>query len=499
MHAASHPGTTARVTRLRLPFAVPALAALLVLALALRLIAAWHPSIAHPDEVFQYLEQAHRLVFGNGFVPWEYRDGMRGWAVPVLLAAPMWLGGLVADTQLYLLLPRLLVAVSTLGIVWAAWSLGRRESPLHGLLAAIVTAIWYEQVFYAAHTLTETMATAAALPAFALLLRGKHLPLAGALLAFAAVARFHYGPVLALVVLWRTGRDVGAWRLLLLGAAPVLAFSAAADWAMGMTPFSWIEANVRRNVVDGAADTFGVSGPNFYLQALGEWWVWAFIPITFLAILGGRRQPVLLAAAIATILLHTAIGHKEARFILLASTILVILAAFGTANVVALFEPAQRRRAAIVAAGLWVTASLVIGLTGERRFRWSEQSGTMAAAWAAGQDPRLCGLATIDQQYWQFGGYAALHKDVPVYPLSPADGFDKPRTVADVRAVAPSFNAILVTPQRRHVVPPEYRLVTCKVPRAPNATMAERWPRGMCLYRRAGGCDPGPALGWWLH
>lgn len=494
MREARHPGTNARVTRLRTP-----LAAILLLALALRLVAAWHPSIAHPDEVFQYLEQSHRLVFGNGFVPWEYRDGMRGWAVPVLLAAPMWLGGLVADTQLYLLLPRLLVAASTLGIVWAAWSLGRRESALHGLLAALVAAVWYEQVFYAAHTLTETMATAAALSAFALLLRSKHLPLAGALLAFAAVARFHYGPVLAFVVLWRTGRDLGAWRLLLLGAAPVLAFSAAADWSMGMTPFSWIEANVRRNVVDGAADTFGVSGPTFYLQALGEWWVWAFIPITFLAILGGRRQPVLLAAAILTILLHTAIGHKEARFILLASTVLVILAAFGTANVVQLFEPAQRRRAAIAAAGLWIAASLVIAFTGERRFRWSEQSGTMAAAWAAGQDPKLCGLATIDQQYWQFGGYAALHRNVPVYPLSPADGFDKPRTVADVQAVAPSFNAILVTPARRHVIPPQYTLVTCKIPRAPNATLGERWPRGMCLYRRPGACDPGPARGWWLH
>jgi phosphatidylinositol glycan class B len=482
------------VTRLRTP-----LAALLALALVLRLIAAWHPSMAHPDEVFQYLEQSHRLVFGNGFVPWEYRDGMRGWAVPVLLAAPMWLGGLVADTQLYLLLPRLLVAVSTLGIVWAAWSLGRRESPLHGLFAALVAAIWYEQVFYAAHTLTETMATAAALPAFALLLRAKHLPLAGALLAFAAVARFHYGPVLAFVVLWRTGRDVGAWRLLLLGAAPVLAVSAAADWAMHMPPFSWIEANVRRNVVDGAADTFGVSGPNFYLKALGAWWVWAFVPITFLAILGSRRQPVLLAAAIATILLHTAIGHKEARFILLASTLLVILAAFGTANVVQLFEPSQRRRAAIAAAGLWIAASLLIGLTGERRFRWSEQAGTMAAAWAAGQDPKLCGLATIDQQYWQFGGYAALHRNVPVYPLTPAEDFAKPRTVAEVRALAPSFNAVLVTPARHHVVPPEYRLVTCKIPRAPNATLGERWTRGMCLYRRAGGCDPGPARSWWLH
>ncbi len=487
-------GTSTRVTRLRHP-----LAALMLLAIALRLIAAWRPSIAHPDEVFQYLEQAHRLVFGNGFVPWEYRDGMRGWLVPMLLAGPMWLGGLWTQTQAYLLLPRLLVAVSTLSIVWSAWSLGRRESPLHGWLAALVAAVWYEQVFYAAHTLTETMATAAALPAFALLARMKHLPLAGALLAFAAVARFHYGPVLLLVVLWRTGRDLGAWRALLLGAAPVLALSALADWSMGMTPFSWIEANLRRNIVDGAADTFGVSGPTFYLKALGEWWVWAFIPITFLAIMGSRRQPFLLAAALLTIGLHSMIGHKEARFILLASTLLIILAAFGTAGLVQGLDAARRKRGVIVVVVAWLLASLVIGATGERRFRWTEQAPAMDGAALAGRDPELCGLATIDQQYWQFGGYAALHRNVHVYPLSPADGFDKPRTRAEVEAVSPSFNMILATPRRPQIIPAEYRLVACLVPNAPNTSAAERHPYGMCLYKRPGGCNPLPASPWWLH
>src|SRR5689334_338901 len=56
-------------------------------ALALRLVTVrWSEHIAHPDEVFQYLEQAHRLVYGYGFVPWEYRFGARNWLLPGTLA-----------------------------------------------------------------------------------------------------------------------------------------------------------------------------------------------------------------------------------------------------------------------------------------------------------------------------------------------------------------------------------------------------------------------------
>jgi GPI mannosyltransferase 3 len=38
--------------------------------------------VYHPDEIFQYLEQAHRLTFGYGYIPWEYRYGTRSWILP---------------------------------------------------------------------------------------------------------------------------------------------------------------------------------------------------------------------------------------------------------------------------------------------------------------------------------------------------------------------------------------------------------------------------------
>src|SRR5690349_10899391 len=54
----------------------------LVLALAFLVRAALGlttQAIVHPDAIFQYLEQGHRLAFGNGIIPWEYVYGIRSW------------------------------------------------------------------------------------------------------------------------------------------------------------------------------------------------------------------------------------------------------------------------------------------------------------------------------------------------------------------------------------------------------------------------------------
>src|SRR3546814_19543031 len=61
-----------------------AVAGIMVLGIVLRIAATWPMSMHHPDEVIQYLEQAHRLVFGYGVITWEYRYGMRQWLLPLL-------------------------------------------------------------------------------------------------------------------------------------------------------------------------------------------------------------------------------------------------------------------------------------------------------------------------------------------------------------------------------------------------------------------------------
>src|SRR3979490_2513753 len=72
----------------------------------------------HPDENFQLFEQAHRIAFGYGVVPWEFRDGIRSPVLPYGLAALFWVGERVAGGPAgYLLVARAaLAAVSLLGV-----------------------------------------------------------------------------------------------------------------------------------------------------------------------------------------------------------------------------------------------------------------------------------------------------------------------------------------------------------------------------------------------
>ena len=59
----------------------------LALAFAVRgAIALCGDFVLHPDEVMQYLEPAHRLVFGNGVTYWEFFYGARSWLVPGVVA-----------------------------------------------------------------------------------------------------------------------------------------------------------------------------------------------------------------------------------------------------------------------------------------------------------------------------------------------------------------------------------------------------------------------------
>ena len=69
-----------RAARDLLPWALAAGCALFAFAVALVL-----RGRTHPDEVFQYLEPAHRAVYGYGEQAWEWREGIRNWFVPGLL------------------------------------------------------------------------------------------------------------------------------------------------------------------------------------------------------------------------------------------------------------------------------------------------------------------------------------------------------------------------------------------------------------------------------
>jgi hypothetical protein len=107
------------------------------------------------DEVFQFLEPAHRLVFGQGIVPWEFQVGLRNWLIPLALTPPMALGRLASgNPPIGLAIIRLLMASGSLPIVWcAARGVQRFLAGEAAEIAGLLTAFWSDLWVMAPHTL----------------------------------------------------------------------------------------------------------------------------------------------------------------------------------------------------------------------------------------------------------------------------------------------------------------------------------------------------------
>jgi hypothetical protein len=463
---------------------------LLVLAMALRLAALAIATPIHSDEVFSYLETPHRLLFGEGVVTWEWRYGIRGWLLPLLVGAPMGLGGWIAPgTTLYLFLPKLVMTLASLTTVMFAWRLGERVSRLHAQAAGAVAAIWCEFILFAPHVLSDTASIACFLPAALILTdrderRPGRLALAAALLANAAAIRFQLGPAIAtLVVATCAGRLRQTWAPLLLGGVLGLVPSALADLSMGQTPFAWILENVRMNIVEHRAADWSASGPlGYFAEAWPRLTFWV-VPLVVLAGIGARRFPALAWTAVVNVVAHSLIAHKEYRYILLSVVIAVVLAAIGTVDWAtrspSADQPAAARRRLGLACLVWLLASLSCGLGGYR-IEWSKWRPTMDLELSLQHDPALCGLALYRHDFGYTGGYTYLHRPTPLYYY--VDG-DTNHPWSDFAGDTRMANTVMTRAFFRPQVPAQYTELRCE-----GAGILR-----VCLYRRPGGCASGPS------
>ena len=445
-------------------------------------VLAFNAYSAHaPDEIIQYLEQAHRIVFGYGVVPWEFREFIRSWLIPLMLVPPMQVGEwLDPGGQAYLLLPRAMVAALNFAPVIAAWVIGRRISLQHAILGMAVVGLWVESVAFSVQTLSESLGVAAFMTAAALLHAKARMPAivaAGALLALAVLFRFQFGPAAALFGAMIAGKNWRIWKGLILGGLPVVAAGGMIDLAMGLTPYEWIYTNYRLNIAEGKMQAIAGAGqPERYLLYLIGSWQWALLAIPLLVVKGWRRQPALLAAALVNLVLHQMIEHKEYRYIWLSMQIFLLLAAFGSVDLMRLVwrrDPDSGWATAMLAGG-WAVVSLLLSLSAVHRDAFRTDNDPARAAAAAMRDAGTCGLAVPRRRYWQFG-YVLLHENKPLFVI----GDEGPVTRWSPGDAATGFNAML-TYESDPPPPAPWRRQSCSGQQLP----LER----TCLYVRPGAC-----------
>ena len=277
--------------------------------------------VLHPDEIMQYLEPAHRLVFGNGATYWEYFYGARSWLVPGLVAGVLKLFDIVGLGQPFWYVGGVKLVFCAISLLipagmyfFARWHFGETAARV----ALLMGAFWYELVGFAHKPMTEFVATALLVSLLALCVRPApdklRVVLTAAVLAvLVAAIRVQYAP-LALLVLGlfflRTGKKT---QLVLIAASVLVAIGVfdAITWDGGL--FHSYVVNIRVNLALG--DLRAGESPAWQFL----YWLlianMGLVALCVLALPDLRRYGFLLTLIALTLLIHSTQSHKEYRFI----------------------------------------------------------------------------------------------------------------------------------------------------------------------------------------
>lgn len=427
-----------------LPASAPlarALAAILVLATALRVAACFLDPPLHPDEYFQYLEPAWWQLTGVGIEAWEWRDGIRSWVLPAYnggwLALLRLLG--VPDGPPLVWALRVHWSLASVALVYVAYRggatvsrrLARAEPGADdygrgvegGLAAALAVAVFPLLVVYAGHTLSE-------LPSMVCLVAGLVLTMElteagvdparqaslrkaawiGALLSLGACLRIASGPLVLIAPIWllASGRLRALFALCAGALVPAFLFAAVDRLTWGAWAHSYV-AYIKFNLVEGRAANFGTEPPLFYVRQLHERLPYGLAVLAALALYGLRASWPLVASALLTVGYLSTQPHKEERFMIAVWAFLLIPAGGVLGRALAALRvahgqaprPAQRARYLALALGIPLSIAIDGALHAGGR-TWPEPHRADAQAWLARRGGRT--FVLVDEPI--FGGGA---------------------------------------------------------------------------------------------
>lgn len=453
--------------------------------------------VYHPDEIFQYLEQAHRLVFGYGYIPWEYRYGIRSWLLPgfltLVLQGIRWLH--LDSPHSYIPLMKGLGCLLSVSLIYAAYVVGwHLASELAGRLASGVVCGWHELIAFAAKLTPEVLATYSLTVALACLVAppGRWRAIAfGLLCALTVALRLQYLPAvavlaLAALVLWVRHY----WGTLLLATCAFGLGIGLAGWldyiSWGSFFASYIN-NYLYNQVYGISSVWGDSPPSYYVRLIAENSYYLFPAAIAVSLIRPPRPWLLLVLVASIVVPHSLIGHKEPRFILAAVPLLAIILGMAWASLVTMGgswrktagpDPIRRISQRWLAIA---TATLLAVLCWRGVLQDTAglaNKGILTAYRYLYDQPRLAVLLNLYTPWYGTGGYYYLHRDLPIYTqgdLTDAAPADYQRYVSHIvcaagEAAIPGFVPIAqfgdVEVRQLQLFPDQYETIDAQ-PRQP--------------------------------
>ncbi len=414
------------------------LPAVLVVAFAVRAaVALYGEFVLHPDEIMQYLEPAHRLVFGYGIRYWEYFYGARPWLVPGAIAGVLKAFDLIGLGQPFWYVGgvKLVLCAVSLVIPAAMYVFARRHyGESTARVALVACALWYELAGFAHKPMTEFVAAAPLLALLALGLRpslddNRAVWLAAFLSVLTVAVRMQYAPLSLLllgVVFLRTRRK---FTLVLAAAAFALAAGIFDAVAWDGVLFHSYLTNLRYNLFVRA-----FRGDESPVYQFVLWLSLASGGLSVLCILAAwcnpRRYGLVLALITVLLVIHSLEAHKEYRFVFVVVPLWILL---GADLVVRLAGGDLRRFRITVPAAVVVAAASLAGIlnwlpyqqwaykawSGEAPYHWfvRRQDPVFAAYRYLATAPDVKSVWHIGRQYLITPGYYYLHRRIPFYDL----------------------------------------------------------------------------------
>jgi phosphatidylinositol glycan class B len=477
-----------------------------------RVFLAFHDQgVIWADEIFQTLEQGHRLAFGYGLVPWEFRDGARSWLLPgaigvlMKMMATLGVGSGAGLAMIIKLIFAAIAAATFYPMLRMAHAWG---GTIAALLLACMACFFPASLIYSSRAMAE-VASALFLgwglwrlwswgmgrpgraiaygiqPGIGQRREGVMSLLGtGILLGLATLLRYQNGILLpAVAIIIATRRSVRAAVLVTLGVIFMLLLGGLLDWATWGKPFHSLIVYLRFNLIDSGANQWGVSKRDFFLKVMFATSGPALLMLVLGFFAGLRRTWPMALLVLLFLGVHSLIPHKELRFLFPALPLFLVCAAVGLAAIIGRLPWAQapkRTTAGVLAVALLAlfaaqarhvtfvdigqpmdppalggpTSNLVWGAFDERNRLFAR----------AGKNADLCGLAAPAMNAYWTGGYAYLHRRVPILWYGGRLEFE-------------AANFALLSPGRK-MDDTRFRMIA----QAGNYT----------LYRREGGCTPPP-------
>ncbi|MBS0960590.1 glycosyltransferase family protein [Acetobacter thailandicus] len=459
-----------------------ALTLCLFMAFTARLLVAivW-PQPWRPDEIFQYMEPAHKLAFGTGITTWEWHAGIRSWLVPGIIAQLMKIGAACGITQ-QLLFIRVCTAFFSLPVViaffWYGW---RNGGSAMAWTLGVSAAFWPDILSGGIRTLGEFLAGNVLCVGVICLVAYRQesttrtyfflAAVSGFCLSLAAAIRFQIAPASALAFLFllQKGKIKPFFIGCLAALIPVTALGLT-DYLTLEQAFQSVFRNYHYNQTLGVANSFGKKWPGYYVQKYALLWGALFPALIFFCIKSGKERRIPLLVAIFIVFYHSLIPHKEVSFVYSAVPLLVFCAACGCyTHIIARLSPA-----AMPVAGL----SLLLLFAFYSSYTPYLSRGNYGISFELQATHRhdICGIGLLtDPQadtYREIGaGYSGLTKHIPLYLLTSPE---------EVKTTQQHYNYLITSTYGESGSPgADWQQIKCK-------------EDSVCLYHRPSGCDGAP-------